>query len=243
MPSYLACIEAQTWPKNQTYLYIRTNNNNDNTVEILSNWIAKVKEDYLGIYFDTSDTPEQVQKYGQHEWNHERFKVLGKIRQDSIDWAYQHNSHYFVVDCDNFIKQNTVEALFNVHLPIVAPLLRSHATIYSNLHAAVDENGYYLDSPLYYQLVRQEIKGLVEVPVVHCTYLVRHNSIPFLTYDDQSYRYEYVIFSHSARKHSIPQYFDSREIYGYCTQAADLPSFLAEDTIQNFLINNGINKS
>ena len=31
LPLYLACIEAQTWPKKNTYLYIRTNNNNDET--------------------------------------------------------------------------------------------------------------------------------------------------------------------------------------------------------------------
>jgi hypothetical protein len=240
LPSYLKCIEAQKWPKNQTYIYIRTNNNNDNTVEILRNWVEKVKDQYPEIYFDPSDTTEQVQKYQQHEWNCERFKVLGKIRQESIIWAFQHNSHYFVIDCDNFIKPNTLEALFNVNLPIVAPLLRSHNTVYSNLHAAIDANGYYIDCPLYYQLVNQEIKGLVEVPVVHCTYLVRHSYIPYLTYDDESCRYEYVIFSDSARRNKVPQYFDTREVYGFCTQANDVASLLSEDSIVQFLHGIGI---
>src|SRR5579872_6045160 len=37
LPLYLDCIEAQTWPKSNTYLYIRTNNNNDNTAQVLGN--------------------------------------------------------------------------------------------------------------------------------------------------------------------------------------------------------------
>ena len=42
LPLYLSCLEQQTWPANQTYLYIRTNNNNDDTVQILRDWIARM---------------------------------------------------------------------------------------------------------------------------------------------------------------------------------------------------------
>ena len=234
LPMYLKCIENQTWPKKQTCLYIRTNNNTDDTCKILQDWVLKVQDEYSDIFFDASDTLERVEHYGQHEWNCERFSVLGKIRQDSMTWAYEHHSHYFVVDCDNFIKQNTLATLVETNLPIVAPLLRCHNSMYSNLHAAIDENGYYLHCPLYDQLVNREIIGLTPVPVVHCTYLVRREEIPFLYYDDCSYRYEYVIFSDSARKNNILQYFDNREIYGYCTMATDTASFYNESSLRTF---------
>ncbi len=240
LPTFLKCIEAQTWPKNQTYIYIRTNNNNDNTVEILRNWIDKMKSEYLDIFFDATDTVEKVQQYGPHEWNCARFKVLGKIRQDSMNWAYENNSHYFVVDCDNIIKQNTLDALVKTNLPIVAPLLRGNKNLYSNFHADIDENGYYRGCPLYSQLVNQEIKELTAVPVVHCTYLVRHDCIKSLSYDDGSYRYEYVIFSDSARKNNIKQYIDTRELYGFCSMSVDIRSFLEETEIQQFLVTIGI---
>lgn len=236
LPAYLACIENQTWPKDRTYIYIRSNNNKDNTIEILQQWVEKVKDSYLGIYYDYTDTEQQVQKYGAHEWNCERFKVLGRIRQDSMDWAYNHNSHYFVVDCDNIIKQNTLEALMEVDLPIVAPLLRANGnSCYANFHAAIDKKGYFASTPFYYQLLKQEIKDVTAVPVVHCTYLVRHEVIKKLTYDDNSYRYEYVIFSDSARKNNISQYLDTRELYGYCSFSTDRASFAAERTLQEFL--------
>ena len=236
LPAYLACIENQTWPKDKTYIYIRSNNNKDNTLEVLQKWIDKMHDSFLGIYVDFTDTPQQVQKYEAHEWNCERFKVLGKIRQDSMNWAYDHNSHYFVVDCDNIIKQNTLEALMSTGLPIVAPLLKANGTsCYANFHAAIDKNGYLSPCPLYYQLFNQEIKGLTPVPVVHCSYLVRHEVIKSLTYDDDSYRYEYVIFSDSARKSNVNQYLDTRELYGYCSFSTDSATFAQEETLQNFL--------
>jgi len=229
LPLYLSCIEKQTWPANKTYIYIRTNNNNDDTANILLQWVEKNRAHYADIYFDSSDVPEQVQKYGQHEWNGERFKVLGKIRQDSVTWAKAHASHYFVVDCDNFIAPHTLGALLNVNLPVVAPLLRTgtdsgkgYSNTYSNYHAAIDTYGYMADSPLYYPLLEQQIKGLVQVPVVHCTYLVRHDVLDKISYDDESWRHEYVIFSDSARKQGVAQYLDTRDIYGRVSFAENI---------------------
>ena len=57
--------------------------------------------------------------------------------------------------------------------------------------------------------------------MVHCTYLVRADVIPELTYEDASGRHEYVVFSDSARKAGIPQYFDNRQVYGYITFGED----------------------
>ena len=40
LPLYLKCILDQTFPKDKTYIYIRTNNNTDDTVQILKEWVA-----------------------------------------------------------------------------------------------------------------------------------------------------------------------------------------------------------
>src|SRR5205814_6460796 len=48
---------------------------------------------------------------------------------------------------------------------------------------------------------------------------IRADAIPELNYQDESGRHEYVVFSHSARQAGIPQYLDSRQIYGYITFA------------------------
>lgn len=226
LPLYLSCIESQTWPAHKTYLYIRTNNNTDDTAQILKDWILRVGEKYAGVYFDESNVDDAVEQFKQHEWNYTRFRVLGKIRQDSVDWAYQHNSHYFVIDCDNFIYPETLHTMMKTHVPIVAPLLRcNERRYYSNYHDALDSNGYYAPSVFYYDILDQKVKGIIEVPLVHCTYFIRHEVLPTVCYDDESARYEYVIFSHSARRHNIPQYIDNRETYGYISFAESKQEF------------------
>lgn len=227
LPLFLSCIELQTWPKSKTNLYIRTNNNQDNSAQILKEWVEKVKDQYAQIFFDDTDVSENITQYKQHEWNQTRFKVLGKIRKESMEWAYQHGSHYFVADCDNFIYPGTIESLVTTNLSIVAPLLNSNCA-YSNFHAAIDANGYLLNCPIYLPLVNREIKGLIQVPVVHCTYLVRYDVLPEMSYDDESYRYEYVIFSDNARKKGIPQYLDTRSVYGYVTFAENSTDLIKE---------------
>lgn len=235
LPLYLQCIENQTWPKESTNLYIRTNNNNDNTTEVLKIWLKRVYKQYNKIYFDDSDVTEQVQQFGQHEWNEQRFTVLGSIRQASIEWAYAHDSHYFVCDCDNFIVPETLEALYKLNLPIVAPLLHSKDT-YSNYHADIDANGYYKRSQFYFPLLYQEIKGIVELPVVHCTYFIRKHILPSIEYLDGTTRHEYVIFSHNARKKGIPQYLDTRKVYGRLTFAETYEELLQEPWIGEFCL-------
>lgn len=234
LPLYLSCLERQTWPKAKTYLYIRTNDNNDTTAEILKNWIAKVQDKYLGIYFDDSDAPINVKQYKGREWNYTRFKVLGKIRQESVEWAYAHNSHYFIADCDNFILPHTIETMLYTNLPIIAPLLHSNSA-YSNYHADIDQNGYHKDSSFYLPLLNREIKGHVEVPVVHCTYFIRYEVLAQMSYDDESCRYEYVIFSDNARKKEIPQYLDTTDVFGYVTFAESAHELIGESWLLSFI--------
>lgn len=233
LPLYLTCIEKQTLPKSQTYLYVRTNNNNDETAAILKNWLARVSHLYRGVYFDETDVPERVQDFGKHEWNHIRFKVLGKIRQDSVDWARAHESHYFVADCDNFILPHTIQSLLEVNLPIVAPLLYSNCA-YSNYHTAIDANGYHIDHRMYLPILNREIVGLIEQPVVHCTYLIRYEYLDQMTYDDNSWRYEYVIFSDNARKKGIKQYLDNRDVYGNLTLCENSLELVQEPWFSEF---------
>jgi SAM-dependent methyltransferase len=105
----------------------------------------------------------------------------------------------------------------------VAPLLRSvdESSRYSNFHADIDGNGYFRDCQQYDWILSQAITGVFELPVVHCTYLIRADVIPALDYEDDSARHEYVIFSDRARRNGIPQYYDNRQLYGYLTLDTD----------------------
>lgn len=220
LPLYLDCIEALDYPKSSIVLYIRTNNNTDRTEQILRDWVARVGHLYAAVEFDGEDVAARVEQFGVHEWNATRFRVLGHIRNVSLRRTLEQGcDFYFVSDVDNFVRPCTLRELVALDLPIVAPFLRSIKpdALYSNLHAEIDENGYFKNCDQYYWILNRYVRGIIEMPLVHTTYLIRADVLSELTYDDATGRFEYVIFSHSARAAAIPQYFDNRQIYGYIT--------------------------
>jgi GR25 family glycosyltransferase involved in LPS biosynthesis/SAM-dependent methyltransferase/tetratricopeptide (TPR) repeat protein len=222
LPLYLECIEALDYPKSSIVLYIRTNNNTDRTEQILREWVARVGHLYAHVEFDAEDVEARVEQFGVHEWNATRFRVLGRIRNVSMRRALEHEcDFYFVADVDNFVRPCTLRELMALDLPIVAPLLRSigAGNFYSNYHAEIDANGYYKACDQYHWILNRWVRGVMEMPVVHCTYLIRADVLNDLTYEDGSNRFEYVVFSDSARKSRVPQYLDNRQVYGYITFA------------------------
>jgi hypothetical protein len=68
-----------------------------------------------------SCVPLPVFVRSHRSWNATRFKVLARLRQESVNRALQNGcDYYFVVDTDNFIKPNTLKDLIAPGLPIVA---------------------------------------------------------------------------------------------------------------------------
>lgn len=232
-------LDKLDYPKDKVHLYFRTNNNNDNTAEIIQLWADDQSvlhrrnletagfdshHDWASIEVETSDVPEQVQRFGIHEWNAERFDVLAKLREEGIERARYYGCHYFVVDVDNFILPGTLKALVETGKDVVAPLLRyavapgeEQLAPYANYHHPVSESGYFFDSQEYYDILNGVKRGLLPVDLVHCTYLIRHDLLEQVSYFDGTQDYEYVRFSRNLRNAGIQQYLDNRQVYGYLT--------------------------
>jgi len=235
LPLFLESLNDWDYPKENIFIYIRTNNNTDNTKELLEEWIEEYGDKYKGLIYNSEDVPEKVEKYDVHFWNGERFRVLGKIRQESMNQALLTDcEYYFVVDTDNFLFPETLKELVKLDLPIVAPFLRYAVALgenadtpveaakreghmsryYSNYHDKVDDFGSIIPEDLYYKILNQEVRGLIECMCVHCTYLIKREYLSELNYLEQSDRWEYMVFSNSARDKGITQYIDNRTIYG-----------------------------
>ena len=128
--------------------------------------------------------------------------------------------YYYVCDVDNFTLPHTLSTLVGYNLPVVSPMLKMadpEQPAYSNYHLLTNVKGYYLDDTRYYQVLKQEVKGLIACDVVHCTYLIRKDILPQIKYLDGTDDYEYVIFSRELRRLNIPQYLDNTQTYGYLT--------------------------
>lgn len=248
LPFWLECLEALDYPKDRMVLYVRSNNNTDATESILRGWIAEHGKKYLRVYEDYRDVDVPVEKYDVHEWNEERFSVLAKIRQWSIEIAIAHGvDYYFVCDVDNFLLPHTLRSLVGWGVGVVSPMLmyaytseeEPHREFYSNFHNVVTPNGYFQNNEMYWKILAREIRGLLDIDLVHCTYLISKEVLPHVSYLDDSGRYEYVIFSDGLRKAGIPQYLDNTRPYGVLTLVENVDAsreymrILAEATTQN----------
>jgi hypothetical protein len=218
LPYYLHCIENLDYPKEHIRIYINTNNNADETEEILSSWVKKQRPSYKEIFFESHDIRDLILTQDPHDWNSTRFKVLARIRNKSLEKAKETKSdYYFVVDCDNFIIPSTLQDLISKDKPIIAPMLRAipePEDRYSNFFAAVDDWGYYKHDPMYEEILFKRIVGTFSVPVVHCTYLIRSDVFDKVQYSDGSRDYEFVIFSRIARQNYIQQWICNEKEYG-----------------------------
>jgi hypothetical protein len=229
-------IDRLDYPKNKIILFFRTNNNTDNTKNILSDWIKKQpKDQWNSIYFDDSDVPENIEQYDIHEWNTVRLKVISQLRNEGLAKSLDVGADfYFSCDVDNFLMPDTLSILVREDVPVIAPLLRYAMSdrsktstnkyvneYYSNFHHPVTPDGYFMDSPIYYEILRQATPGLHEIDLVHCTYLVSKDAVAKSSYVDGTTAYDYVIFARTLRGNNIPQVFDTRRIYGCLTLEED----------------------
>lgn len=219
LPLFLQCIKELDYEKKLITVYINTNNNVDKTAEILEEWIIKHRKFYKEIIYEKHDaTLLDSTTTNPHEWSTNRFHTLACIRNKSLKLAQEKEADfYFVVDCDNFIKPETLKNLINENKPIIAPMLVSIPETndyYSNFFCAIDAHGYYKHHENYNKILRRELIGTFEVPVIHCTYLIQVKYLPFLSYTDESSDYEFVIFSRAARKNHIKQYITNKNEFG-----------------------------
>lgn len=219
LDKFFNCIDDLDYDKKLITVYINTNNNVDNTEEVLRQWVKRNENSYGDVIFVSHEGDSKAVADTAHHWHAERFKLLAKIRNESMQKAKELGcDYYFVVDCDNFIIPSTLKALVNKRLPIVAPLLheipRLNNGYYSNFFGDVNKYGYYKKHPDYTKMVDRKMVGTFKVPVVHCTYLIDTSYIDKLSYVDGSDDYEFVIFSREARRNNVDQYICNEEKFG-----------------------------
>ncbi len=216
LPEYLYCIDNLIYPKERIDVYINTNNNQDDTAEILKKWVEDNQSLYNSITYE-EHVVENLESGKPHDWTIPRLKVLGQIRNKSLQMAKELGSDfYFVVDCDNCVKPETLLYLINKDKPIIAPMLAAvpDERWYSNFFCAVNEWGYAEVNPEYGRILYRNKVGTFEVPVVHCTYLIKSKYFDQVSYVDGSGDYEFVIFSRVARQNGVKQYICNELDFG-----------------------------
>ena len=234
LDKYLKCIDDLDYNKKLISVYINTNNNIDDTEEKLNKWVEENKTKYENIEMEKKEYVElESTSIDPHAWTGTRFKKLAEIRNKSLKKTVEYDcDYYFVIDCDNFVIPQTLKDLINEDKPIIAPMLKAIPEIsdyYSNFFAEITPSGYMKNCDKYYEIFNRDIKGTFNVPVVHCTYLIKRECIEKLNYIDDTDQHEFVIFSRCARKNNIDQYICNKEEYGKCVHFYDDKITLEEE--------------
>ena len=139
--------------------------------------------------------------------------LLPDIKRQAVRYCATNSADYFSIDENVVLHPKTLRRLHDHNLEVVAPMLVFDGE-FSNFHAYVDEHGYFRDGDDYGRIVRRELRGVVNVPVVNTCYLVRNDCLKYVNYDDASGRMAYVVFSDILRANGIPQYIDNTFNYG-----------------------------
>lgn len=234
LPYYLRCLLVQTFPLHYIHLYIRTNDNTDDTEGILRQFVHSHGHKFASVYFCSDSIDASLTSIAPHDWSGHRFRILAALRQASVTYALERGAHYFVCDCDNFVAPQVLQVVMATRGlgSVVAPLLKVPGRLYSNYHGAVDRDGYYARSEHYDAIFAQQVTGLIQVPVVHCTYFIPHDVLQKTQYTDDTTRHEYVIVSANWRKAGVPQLLDNRHVYGlitFCENDEDMRALAASD--------------
>ncbi|KAH8866872.1 Glycosyltransferase 25 family member [Schistosoma japonicum] len=256
LPYFLNGLEQQQYPTKRIILIFYVDNTIDTSELILNAWIQCNQKKYHKIILevDKSNTSQLEYENVNKMWTVNHYQHVIKLRQKLLDkardlWA----NFYFSIDADVILMNSlTIEHLINVMHPsqsnnnnnnndnnnnntmnkniiILAPLINcTTSEYYSNFWGAMSEEGYYVRSEHYFDLLKRHIQGVYPVAMVHSIFLVnlQYYQSELIGYNPALTNYDgpiddIIIFSRSVQRAGIDFYLDNTQFYGYFPSPVD----------------------
>ena len=227
LPMFLKCVENIDYDPKSLSIYIHTNNNSDNTTEVLRDWYTEVKDSkkyrmvkFIEEYYPILDGKVAKSIHpdlnGEDAWYSDggiRLKMLGQIRDRSLNYAVTHGcDYYFVCDVDNFFPPETIKYCVEQNKPIFGPMMVENGGGQPRgFYLKVADNGYWNPSHEVAEMSKpiwnKTLQGTFAVELIHMCYMIRTNEVhKGLEYKTDGVQMEYVTFSASARRNGIQQF-------------------------------------
>ncbi|KAL3275915.1 hypothetical protein HHI36_020650 [Cryptolaemus montrouzieri] len=227
LPYFLSYLEKLNYQKNRISLWIRSDHNSDNTIEVLETWISSVQHQYHSISTDFIEKPERYPgEVGPAHWTEERFQNIINLRESALSYARKIWADYFLtIDCDVFLTNpETLNYLISRDSIIISPMLTS-GDLYSNFWHGMTSDYYYYRTEEYKPILYRENKGCFVVPMIHSCVLInlRKQESDLLTYVPEKVSNfdgptdDIIVFAISANRSDIPLQVCNEEVFGFIT--------------------------
>ncbi|XP_018327250.1 glycosyltransferase 25 family member [Agrilus planipennis] len=225
LPYFLTLLGKLNYPKDRIALWIRSDHNIDQTVQILNKWVKFEKSQYHMVDFQYDiDEAGFSDEINVNHWSNTRYYHVMNLRQTALDVARKVWADYiWMLDTDVFLTDpNVLLHLVSKNVTIVAPMLKS-VSKYSNFWCGMTENYYYQRTEDYEPILDRKKVGCFEVPMVHSSILVdlRKTESDRLTYRPEEVA-EYngphddvIVFAASAMVNGIAMNICNDRQYGF----------------------------
>ncbi|XP_052872719.1 glycosyltransferase 25 family member isoform X1 [Anopheles cruzii] len=227
LPYFFSYLEDLDYPKDRVSLWIRSDHNEDRSIDITKTWLKRCSSLYHSVDFKyRSEGGKRESEKSYTHWNEDRFADVIRLKEEALQtgrriWA----DYIFFLDADVFLTNTkTLQALVDLKMPIVAPMLVSDA-LYSNFWCGMTADYYYQRTEDYKKILNYELTGQWPVPMVHSAVLIDLNvaqthQLTFERRNLPSDRYhgpmdDIIIFAMSANYSGIPMRICNAVQYGY----------------------------
>jgi len=263
LPYFLSLLEGLDYPKERIIVHIRSDMNEDSSLQILQSWVERMSEEkqYHDIITDFVEChAEDCNRLPSVAWTEERFEYIIGLRQKALELArFSLADFFFPIDADVFLTNpETLNHLITTSTAnsrlVLAPMLPSTG-LYSNFWAGMTDSYYYARTEEYRQILDRKKIGVHSVPMVHSCLLanLRLEESDLLAYSPSKVK-EYpgpvddmIVFALSATLNNNQIFVDNTHYYGVImlpleegqALSADLPNLqntLLEATVKGPII-------
>lgn len=135
LPYFFSFLENLNYPKNRVGLFIRSDHNIDNTVQIIDTWLNTTQNDYHTVNkkYKLGNGRRRTEK-SETDWPYERLTHVINMKEEALKVARK-NWYDFVlfIDADVLLSdKNVLQNLISMDLPVVTPMISTSEKTYTN---------------------------------------------------------------------------------------------------------------
>nr|XP_042901961.1 glycosyltransferase 25 family member [Parasteatoda tepidariorum] len=141
LPYFFAYLEQLDYPRDRISLWIRSDHNVDDSVNIIKTWLDKYESSYHSVDSILDDSPETFPDgSGVFEWSPLHFDHIISLKESALKAARKLWADYiFFLDADVFLVNNaTLKLLIEEEKTVIAPVLETLGA-YSNYWCGMTE--------------------------------------------------------------------------------------------------------